>query len=461
MAYVYKWDGTTWQYYQTLRSEVLSPGESGFGQKVSLKGDWATVSPLYDSTTKTNAGAVYAYCFDGQRWVQVNKVTDRNGMANAYWGYAHALDDAGNLIVGAPYEASSATRGGKFSVLKLPAQTSWNSAIPASANIAHSELEQRVTLDWGCATNASVFSSYELQVDNCMAFDSPEFAIRTSSRSALTPQLASGYYAYRLRGKNSQDMWSDWSDIAFFSVGVDEKSDGVSLYQPVALTVSENAGGAVVGDFGGRVFPGWTFEWEARPAEGYRFVNWDVDGRCVESSLLTVTVTNALSVRAKFATLGSLFSGQTCERSLTMSSGTLRIDTDGTIPSMLINETQTATGRVESGVAVFDFEYLELGSNCMVSIAGSRPLLLASLTDLKLDTSVDVSGGFCGGGRGGTGGVYRYSSCNKRRYGFYIKTMCFTIGIKKQNQPYLNVDCRSSTRDRISYRNVGCIFILL
>jgi hypothetical protein len=405
MAYVYKWSGTTWQYYQTLRSELLSQGESGFGQKVSLKGDWAIVSPLYDSTTKSNAGAVYVYHFDGQRWVQVNKVTDRNGMANAYWGYAHALDDAGNLIVGAPYESSLATKGGKVSVLQMPSQTESNDTIPASANIAHSELDQRVTLDWSQAANASVFSLYELQVDNCMAFDSPEFALRTVAQSAVTPQLAPGYYAYRLRGKNSQGMWSEWSDIAFFSVGVDTKNDGVSLYQPVSLSVSGNEGGEIMGDAGGRVFPGWTFEWAAYPAEGYRFVCWDVDGRRVDSSLLTVTVTNASSVRAKFATLNSLYIGQSCAQSLTMASGSLRIDTDGVVPTMVIGETLTATGRVESGVAIFDFAYVDLGRNCEVSVSGSRPLLLASLTDLKLDTSLDVSGGVCGGGRGGESGA--------------------------------------------------------
>jgi len=89
-------------------------------------------------------------------------------------------------------------------------------------------------------------------------------------------------------------------------------------------------------------------------------------------------------------------------------SGTISINTGATRPTFQVSATgKTYYGEVVDGKAVYSFDYLEIGAGVSVSVAGSRPLVVESETDMKVACSIDVSGnssGRCGGGVGGSGG---------------------------------------------------------
>mgnify|MGYP003318778408 CR=1 FL=1 len=99
---------------------------------------------------------------------------------------------------------------------------------------------------------------------------------------------------------------------------------------------------------------------------------------------------------------------QTGKLILSLNSGTVTINTSALAPTFAVSGGKTYYGTVVDGVAIIDFYYLELGALVNVSVVGSRPLILRSATDMKIATTLDVSGsvaGRCGGGVGGNGGV--------------------------------------------------------
>ncbi|MBA2670111.1 MAG: proprotein convertase P-domain-containing protein, partial [Gemmatimonadetes bacterium] len=82
-------------------------------------------------------------------------------------------------------------------------------------------------------------------------------------------------------------------------------------------------------------------------------------------------------------------------------------NTGATPPTVQVSGGATLSGRVENGVAVYDFRRVELGRDISVSVVGERPISIAASEDLLTSASLDVSGyvaGRAGGGSGGAGG---------------------------------------------------------
>ncbi|HPO16420.1 MAG TPA: hypothetical protein PLI09_23490, partial [Candidatus Hydrogenedentes bacterium] len=94
---------------------------------------------------------------------------------------------------------------------------------------------------------------------------------------------------------------------------------------------------------------------------------------------------------------------------LTVSEGeTITINTGATPPTFFVEAFPIGalfSGRVDNGLAVFDFNDVYIPSGVPVTVIGNRPLVVAAKGDMFIGSSFNVSSGIAGGGAGGAGGA--------------------------------------------------------
>lgn len=96
-AYIFKRYDQTWLEEAILTGTNL-PETHFFGYNVSISGDYALVSDIMDNDY---TGAAYVFHWDGSNWVQQQKLTASNGLADDYFGRAVSIH--GDVaVVGAP-----------------------------------------------------------------------------------------------------------------------------------------------------------------------------------------------------------------------------------------------------------------------------------------------------------------------------------------------------------------------
>jgi len=105
-AYVYKIDGATWQEEAKLTaSDWTPPSYYGwfFGCSVAVSGDTVVVGAEQASVNSSHPGAAYVYKFDGTTWQEKTKLTTSDGTAYFY-GFGHSVAVSKNtIVVGNPY----------------------------------------------------------------------------------------------------------------------------------------------------------------------------------------------------------------------------------------------------------------------------------------------------------------------------------------------------------------------
>jgi hypothetical protein len=88
-AYVYRFNGSTWSYHQTLEPSDLGNGDS-FGWDLDVSGDIMLVGAnLHDNY----AGAVYVYRYNGSSWTQEQKITAPPSAANFFGSSVAVWED--------------------------------------------------------------------------------------------------------------------------------------------------------------------------------------------------------------------------------------------------------------------------------------------------------------------------------------------------------------------------------
>ena len=99
-AYIFRWDGTTWN-----EEQKLTPSDGAtfdfFGIDVSAHGDVALVGSFWDDDNDTNSGSAYVFRWDGNFWNEEQKLTASDGTRSDGFGWAVALD-ANIALIGAP-----------------------------------------------------------------------------------------------------------------------------------------------------------------------------------------------------------------------------------------------------------------------------------------------------------------------------------------------------------------------
>jgi hypothetical protein len=101
MAYLYRRDGDTW-----VEAQKLVPSDLGrydhFGSAVAVSGDVAIVGAPWQDLFR---GAVYVFVREGDRWVEREKLTARDGSVEGYFGRSVFVDGNGIVVMGAGRDA--------------------------------------------------------------------------------------------------------------------------------------------------------------------------------------------------------------------------------------------------------------------------------------------------------------------------------------------------------------------
>jgi len=101
-AYVYRFDGNSWIEEQKLIANELRgvSGTRGFGRTVAVSGDTIVVGDFNSDGVVSRSGAAFVYRFDGNSWIEVQKLTGSDSQSRDLFGYSVAIDgDA--VVIGA------------------------------------------------------------------------------------------------------------------------------------------------------------------------------------------------------------------------------------------------------------------------------------------------------------------------------------------------------------------------
>jgi|GEM_PF-1956870 len=102
-AYIYHRVQSSWQYVNTVEP---SDGQSGdtFGSAVAIEGEYAVVGAKnHDEPGLADAGAAYAFVFNGAEWVEQAQLSSLNAVAGGLFGHSVSLTNNFGFI-GAPKE---------------------------------------------------------------------------------------------------------------------------------------------------------------------------------------------------------------------------------------------------------------------------------------------------------------------------------------------------------------------
>ena len=98
-AYVYRYNGNTWAEEQKLTASDGAEFDY-FGHAVANHGDWAMIgAPQHDE----QSGSVYMYRFNGNGWVEVQKLAASDGAVGDQFGWAVSVSDD-VAVVGARWD---------------------------------------------------------------------------------------------------------------------------------------------------------------------------------------------------------------------------------------------------------------------------------------------------------------------------------------------------------------------
>lgn len=94
---VYWYNGVTWIQQSVLVSNDFN-SEDDFGRSVAIDGEYIIAgAPHDDIGANIDQGSVYVFKRNGSSWIQVGKITDAEGTADALFG--HSVDISGQAYV--------------------------------------------------------------------------------------------------------------------------------------------------------------------------------------------------------------------------------------------------------------------------------------------------------------------------------------------------------------------------
>lgn len=115
-AYLYRHDGTTWVGEQKLVADDASE-EAEFGDAVAVSGDVILVGARQSSSVFRLPGAAYAYRFDGNTWVQEQKLLASDGVGLDEFGGSVSV--SGDMaIIGAMRDGHEGVASGSAYVFR-------------------------------------------------------------------------------------------------------------------------------------------------------------------------------------------------------------------------------------------------------------------------------------------------------------------------------------------------------
>ena len=98
-AYIFIRDGDDWTEQAKLTANDAAAGD-GFGNSVSIDGNYAVVGAFFDDDDGEISGSAYIFIRDGDGWTEQAKLTANDAAANDYFGISVSID-GDYVVVGA------------------------------------------------------------------------------------------------------------------------------------------------------------------------------------------------------------------------------------------------------------------------------------------------------------------------------------------------------------------------
>ncbi len=144
-AYVFEWDGTTWNQMAKLTASDGAAGDY-FGHSVSLSGNRALIGAWADDDKGGDSGSAYVFEWDGSTWTQVAKLTASDGAERDWFGISVSLFGS-RALVGAPIDDDNGSNSGSAYVYEWNG-SAWTQVakLTASDGVASDEFGRSVSL---------------------------------------------------------------------------------------------------------------------------------------------------------------------------------------------------------------------------------------------------------------------------------------------------------------------------
>ncbi len=101
-AHIFNFDGASWSQQQILVASDGDPSQD-FGQAVAISGDVVVVGAGDDNENGMNSGSAFLFRFDGQSWLEEQKLLPADGEPGDRFGLAVAISGE-TALIGAPYD---------------------------------------------------------------------------------------------------------------------------------------------------------------------------------------------------------------------------------------------------------------------------------------------------------------------------------------------------------------------
>jgi hypothetical protein len=121
-AYVYVRTGTTWTQQAKLTASDAAPIDD-FGWHLSLDGNTALVTAIWDDDNGHDSGSAYVFTRTGTTWTEQAKLTASDGVADDHFGYCSALD-GDTAYIGANWDDDNGDGSGSLYVF-VRSGTTW------------------------------------------------------------------------------------------------------------------------------------------------------------------------------------------------------------------------------------------------------------------------------------------------------------------------------------------------
>ena len=130
-AYVFRYNGNLWIQEQKLTGGDLAAPSEAFGISVAVSGNVIIVGSYWDNDNGGSSGSAYIFKYNGETWIQEQKLLASDGSAYDYFGYS--VDISGDKAVVGAYNDYSAGNGpvngkGSAYVYEYDGVSSWEEA---------------------------------------------------------------------------------------------------------------------------------------------------------------------------------------------------------------------------------------------------------------------------------------------------------------------------------------------
>ena len=249
-AYFYSYNGSTWAFQQKVTASDGAALDL-FGENVAVSGNYAVIGAQGDDDNGSNSGSAYVFYYNGANWIEFQKITSSDGVADDHFGFSVAIS-GNNLIVGVDADDDNGTGSGSAYIFSYNG-ASWieQQKILASDGAASDIFGTSVDIHGdlaivGASGNDDLFSNsgsaYVFEYDGSSWSEQQKIVpadVNTSSSVGVSASIGEDLLMIGARGDNDNGAASGAAYIYEFN--------GASWVLQQKLTASDGASGDFLG----------------------------------------------------------------------------------------------------------------------------------------------------------------------------------------------------------------------